>query len=241
MKKLLVAAGAATAALSAAPAYAVDHPSFRFCEAGYVNRNVDLDETSQTSEFTAALNADDGSGFRAACTLELLLGIFVHGEFTQADIDFQAVVDDGLGTDEFNSDVTNQSLRIGAGLALDIPLLPISAYGQASYTQEQFDAGSFVDETTGAVENVEQDDSGFDLEVGARAVLLNRIDGGVFVRYTDIGAIEVPNSSSDILEAEEDVRFGAQAALRVIGPAWATVRYEAGDVDTIFVGGRIAF
>ncbi len=239
MLKIFAPAAAATLALVAAgPAAAFDHPSFRYCEAGYVNQSVDFNEETTSGSALDQLNADSGSGFRGACVLELLFGLFVHGEYTQTDIDFSAVATDP--NDGFNEGGETASLRLGAGLALDVPVLPISVYGQASYTQVEFDAGSVVDDTTMAVENFESDDSGFDVEVGARAVFLNRIEGGAFVRYTDVGAIKRVGSLDDI-ENDEDIRAGAQAAVRVVGPVWGTVRYETGDVDTVMVGGRISF
>ena len=240
MKRLLACAASGAALFAAAPAFAANHPSFRYCEAGYINQQVDFDETATAGSVAAALEADSGSGFRAACAFELLMGLYLHGEYQQADIDFDAVFTDGVDTDQFSSDVNSSSLRIGAGFAFDIPLVPVTPYGQVSYTQVEFDADSVVSETVGAVEGFEEDDSGFDIEAGVRTIIMNRFDLGAFGRYSDVGSLSAGTTFDDI-ENDEDFRYGAQAAVRVIGPFWGSLRYEGGDVDTLFVGGRVAF
>ncbi|MEL6364178.1 MAG: outer membrane beta-barrel protein, partial [Pseudomonadota bacterium] len=194
MKTILASAAAAAAFIGQAAAF--DHPSFRYCEAGYVNQNVDFETETTAGATLSQLEADSGSGFRAACVFEVLFGLYAHGEYTDADVDFSALAADPA--DQFNEDGNVASLRLGVGLALDAPIIPVSIYGQASYTQVEFDAGTVIDDTTMAVENFESDDSGFDLEIGARAVLLNRIEGGAFVRYTDVGAVGAVSSLEDI-------------------------------------------
>ncbi len=234
---------AASAAFAFGGSAAADDPSFRYCEAGYVNQDVGLSGESSTANFTAALSSDAGSGFRGACTLALLGGLFVHGEYSQAEFDVDAALSGNI-QGALEGGVDTSALRIGGGLAVDIPFLALGGYGQVSYTHVEYD-GDLTEVVTAAqaaaaTAVIDTDDSGFDLEVGARGLVFENLDLGGFIRYTSVGALKVPANFAEV-ENDDDILVGAQAALRVLGPVWVTGRYELGETDSLFVGVRAAF
>lgn len=214
-------------------------PSFRYCEAGYLNRDVGLDGNASTGNLQAAFSTDDGTGFNGACKLELLMGFYVLGEYEQASFDFDAAFS-GDVEEAFTSNVDSSTLRVGAGASIDVPFMPVTAYGQLAFTQVDFegDVASIIADAGAAA--FDQDETGFDVEVGARAVVFDRLDLGAYLRYSDIGSVRIPQDFSDI-QTDDDIRIGGQAAYNLIGPLWGTVRYETGDTDSLFVGARVAF
>lgn len=244
MKTTAIAAATTATVLALSPTVAhADNPSFRYCEGGYVNQDVGFDGETDVGDLTAAFETDSGSGFRGACVFELLAGVYLHGEYTQSDFDFEGVVGGDTDVSEaFASEAELATLRLGAGLAVPLPVVPITAYGQASYTNTSFDGnfGSLASEDLVGDGDFDGDQNGYDIEVGGRALLLERLDLGAFLRYTDVGAVSVPETIEDI-EDDEDLRAGVTAAFRVFGPAWLSARYEEGDVDTLFAGLRVAF
>lgn len=207
-------------------------PSFRYCEAGYVNLSTSESTSFSDGLTSASFEVDDTSGASLACKFELLSGFFVHGEYQQASADWEAIFDGDI-EETFRDDLTAKRLRFGAGLALDVPFLPFTAYGQVSYTN---DTGDFEIEG----EEFDLDADGFDLEVGGRGVVSDRFDLGAYIRYADAGSISTTDSLGD-LESDGEVALGLQGAVKVVGPLWATARFQAAEVNEVFVGARVGF
>lgn len=236
-----------------------DSPSFRNCEAGYNYETVDAGilVAPPADGRSYSIDADSGDGIRAACQFELLFGFYLHGEYREANVDLDVDVTSAFGeTASASFDLDTQVWRLGAGYALDLPM-NLSIYGQAAYTETDFDANRIVvpfpDDTEELIsENLFAGSSGFDAEVGARWMATDRLEVGGFVRYTDVGSpdfvpVGVQNpinetGGGDGLRTTEDWRGGANAAFNIFGPAWVSARYEfAGDVDALFAGLRVAF
>ena len=239
MRLSMLAATTAAILFNAPSAEARDKPSFRYCEGGYVNSDIGLDGDASTSNIAAAFNTDDGTGFNAACRFKLIMGLYLHGEYEQASFDFDAAFS-GNVTEAFSADIDTKTFRAGAGLAIDVPFMPATAYGQLSFTQTDFSGGLDRFVSTAGIAAFDETQDGYDVELGLRGVIAERIDLAGFVRYTDLGALSVPDSFEE-LRADDDILIGGQAAYNLIGPLWATVRYETGDSDRLFVGARIAF
>lgn len=224
-----------------------ENPSFRYCEAGWNYESVDAGFAFQPiPALDGGVETDNGGGFRVACVAEITSGIFLHGEYREADVDLKVDLrlDDEFAADVFNMDTT--SWRIGAGYALDLPYR-VSVYGAAAFARTEFDPEDFVTILPSGAAQLQLDDasvkeSGFDLEAGARWLVTERVELGGFVRYADNGALRFPETGPlNLLRTDEDWRGGVSAAFNVTGPAWISTRYEfGGDVDALFAGLRLA-
>ncbi len=248
---VLAALGAAGAALAGAAA-AHAEPSSRYCEAGYAHG--DVDESAQvTVGLLGALlvSADGGGGLRAGCVVPVHGGLYVHGDVRQYELD--GLIADGfpgpiLG-DDSQRDATAREWRAGVGYAVDVSST-MAAYGQAAFMRsDYYDDFEATGLTLFEIDNPGARD-GVSLEAGLRWLATPRLELAGYGRWDSEGAFgfdsRPPETCCDlpgtlVYEDGSDLRGGASAAFRVAGPLWMVGGYEVGDIDSGFLGARVAF
>jgi opacity protein-like surface antigen len=158
-----VIAAAVIAALCA-PAWAADGPRYTFVGAGYIHTEVDDDGT---------LGDDpDGDGYRFGGSLAVTNIFHVFAGYSDSDLDV-----DAFG---FSIDVDYSVLSVGGGLNYAVSDT-VDLVGQLAYVDAELD----VD--IPGFGSASEDESGYGIAAGARAMITEvfEVNGGI--SYVDLG------------------------------------------------------
>ncbi|MEM8770238.1 MAG: hypothetical protein AAGD92_01190 [Pseudomonadota bacterium] len=246
LKTALATAGAVAGILSVVHA---GEPSFRYCEAGYARGFVDETASVQFGLLGGiSVLAGDGGGGQAACKWRAFDNFFIHGAFRQVELDGVSFPSAPLVG--FNEDgLTAREWRIGAGYILNLPG-GFAGYGQAAFMRSDY-YGDLNDLEPLIATGDASARNGISLEAGLRYLFLNRLEISGYGRWDSEGGygfegVTPPDIIADapgtlVFDRGDDFRGGGQAALRVVGPFWATASYEFGDIDAVFAGVRASF
>lgn len=210
---------------------------------------MDFDQSSASTGLDGAVRAlgtETGRGVRVAGGVDLLVGLFVDGEFTfsSPNVDANLLLNGDDIREAFDAD--SRSWRLSAGYKFELIDI-VAAYGQVGYTRRTFDPDTIALETPGGeasfnVADLEAKEGGLEAELGLRAEVLPRLELTGALRFTEAGILNIP-STSDItsLDFDEGVFGQVGAIISAFGPAAVRVTYEMGDTQTAFIGLRAQF
>jgi len=231
-------------------------PSFRYCEGGYNLERFSVQESARasrvigtTGQVVLSSEYDDGNGFQLGCKLEVFKGFYAFGDYSEASLGglVQSTVG-GVPAEEGDlTDAHATRWRVGAGYSYVIAP-GVAAYAQVGAGSLSFNPGG------GVILGGAGGGGGFfparatqrlsvDGEVGVRWAIVPRIEVGAFVRYDGAGGVRAvrPLFLSVSVAREDEFRGGGTIAVRIAGPIWISGRYEIGQTDRAFIGGRVAF
>lgn len=230
-----------------------EEPSFRYCEAGlnYERFSAEVQDNSSGGTTIVSGTYNDGLGYQFDCKIRVFDRLFLSGGYSQAAPDSSlsytsTLSGAGVTFPIEDSDVTRWRAAIGYFHTL-VPGLAL--YGQAGLGRMRFEPGGEVisscpsPECGASFPPPAAKSTAFDGEVGARWTVASWVEIGVFGRYDGAGGVRatLPRERTVYVEAEGEFRGGGTVAVKVAGPVWLSARYETGNTDRAFVGGRVAF
>jgi len=242
----------------ASTAQAGDSPSFRYCEAGYNLERFSAQDSAKinrvvSSRLTFTGELDDGAGFKAGCKFAFFKRLYLFGDYSHASPDERAgsifVGSTGapsVDIQEF-TETSFSRWRVGFGYSHQLTA-DIAAYAQVGAGHANYDSDGEIGFASsggggGSINPSPTRRLSVDAEIGARWLLIQRIEIGAFTRYDGAGGFRARNALLFALtgDLDDEIRGGPTAAIRVAGPVWISGRYEFGRTDRAFIGGRVAF
>jgi hypothetical protein len=192
-------------------------PSFNFIEANFHRVNVD-----DADEFSFS----GSDGWQIGGAVHLWQGMYVFGEYSQADQDLDFELDDDFFTGDFDL------VRWRAGLGYAMPFDDmLTLYGQVSWDRTEFN-----DLTVNGVNVGSDEDDGLGAEIGVVAALAPQFQLQGWVRYTSVGEIDVAGGGLD-----NDYLVGAEVRWFVTQNFALQAGYEWGEISTWNAGLRFGF
>jgi len=153
--------------------------SYTYLELDYIN--LDIDEVGDSGSVLDDL--DNGSGWGADGSIELSPNWFAFGKYsvTKADASF---VDDFNQFFRSNTDIN----RMDVGVGFHTPVNTKTDFVlRGAYTDIDADGFNFGGTGNSSVDDLDEDSSdGYFVDAGVRSQLLDKLEGSVGVRYTDL-------------------------------------------------------
>jgi len=160
-------------------ANAADDLSYTYLELDYINLNID--EVGDSGSVLDDL--DNGGGWGVRGSIALAPSWFAFGQYSVTDSD--ASFFDDLNQ-YFNSDTDINRLDLGVGYHSPINS-KTDLVIRGAYTDIDTDGFNFGGSASNSIEDLGKDSSdGFFLDAGVRSQLMDKVEGSLGVRYTDL-------------------------------------------------------
>lgn len=192
MKQKILSAAILAACATPFSAVAAQDISYRYIEAEYIVQDVDLYEDDDAFD-NIIEDVDDGDGFKIGASFSFANNLFVFGNYAQTKADFTFIDDTGALIPE-NTDVKTLQLGLGyfAPINMNMDFVVRAAYMDVDY--DEFATGATdqditdPDTTFGDVwDDLNEDSSdGYFVDAGVRAQVIDWLELGGGIRYTDL-------------------------------------------------------
>lgn len=185
---------AAVLAACAAPlsAFAAETISYNYVEADYVVLDVDMYEDDDALN-NIIEDVDDGDGFSIGASYAFTNNLFIFGNYSQTQADFTFINDTAA---RVPSDTDVKTLQVGLGyfapINANMDFVVRAAYMDVdndnfSFGQTDQDIGDNDTTLRDALDDLNEDTSdGYFADVGVRAQVIDWLELGGGVRYTDL-------------------------------------------------------
>lgn len=243
-------AAAAAAAMAAGVGSAAGAIDFTYVEAGVAWEDVDASRTIANG----AATTDAGLGGRVAGGLDLLLGFYVDGEagWSRPDVDATSATGGAASTGSADGELS--TWRLSGGYKMEVADL-VALYGQLGYVRRSVSIDDISVSVPGhatTFADLDGDVGGYEVEAGVRAEVFPRLELTGAVRYSDVGALEIPLSPNVFVTIPEETTFTAlDFEESVVGEAgflfdlWGPIAlrgtYAFGEENAAFLGLRSQF
>lgn len=191
-RKLLSTALLAASAALPVSAFAAQDISYRYVEVEYVVQDVDMYEDDDAFD-NIIEDVDDGDGFKIGASFSFTNNLFIFGNYAQTSADFTFLNDTG-GVIPRDTDV--KTLQVGLGyfapISTNVDFVVRAAYmdvdlDEFSLGQTDQDIGDDDTDFSDAWNDLNEDTSdGYFADVGVRAQVIEWLELGGGVRYTDL-------------------------------------------------------
>lgn len=192
MNRKILSAAVFAACTTPFAASAAENISYNYIEAEYVVQDVDMYEDDDA--FNNIIDdVDDGDGFKIGASFAFTNNLFVFGNYAQTKADF-TFINDNAAVVPADTDVKTLQLGLGyfAPINANMDFVVRAAYMDVDYDEFSFgqtDQDIGDDDTTigDAWDDLNEDSSdGYFADVGVRAQLIDWLELGGGIRYTDL-------------------------------------------------------
>lgn len=219
-----------------ATSFAVEKLSYTYGEIDYITQDVDLFEDDDAFD-NILEDINDGDGFRIHAQYEFprnqwVNNVYIFGNYSNTHAEFTFTNDTGM---EIQEDEDIKTMSIGLGyhmpIANNMDFVTQVAYqdvdfGDIAFGQNETDIDDF-DDVGDAIDDLDEDSTdGFFIDAGVRSQVVNWMEAGAGLRYTD-------------LDTGDDFSIFANALFEINPNMGVNVAAEFGDnVDIFRVGFR---
>lgn len=199
-----------------AASFAAKDVSYTYVEVDYLVQNIDFYEDDQFDDIIDEV--DNGDGFKVEASYAFTDTFFVFGNYSNTESDFTFEDDTGLVVPQ-GEDI--KTMKLGAGFLIpihrDLDFVGRAAYmdmdiGELTLGAEENPTGD-LDELGDAIADLNDDDTdGFSIDAGVRGQVVEWLEAGGGLRYTDLGEDDDVSLYGSVL-FEINQNFGINVAL----------------------------
>jgi opacity protein-like surface antigen len=190
MNRKILSAAVLAACTAPFSAFAANNISYNYIEAEYVVLDVDMYEDDDAFD-NIIEDADDGDGFRIGGSYAFTNNLFIFGNYSQTKADFTFIGDTNL---RVPADTDIKTLQVGLGyftpINANLDFVVRAAYMDVDYDEfslGQTDQDIGDDSVRDAWDDLNEDTSdGYFVDAGVRAQVIDWLELGGGVRYTDL-------------------------------------------------------
>jgi opacity protein-like surface antigen len=206
-------------ALAALPfsASAAEGISYSYFEVDYIVQDVDMYEDDDAFD-NIIEDVDDGDGFKIGASFAFTNNLFIFGNYAQTKADFTFINDTGAVIPQ---DTDVKTLQVGLGyfapITNNVDFVVRAAYMDVDL--DEFSLGAtdqdIGDDSLGdAWDDLNEDTSdGYFADVGVRAQVLNWLEVGGGVRYTDLDSGDDVSAFGNVLfEINQNIGINLSAS-----------------------------
>jgi opacity protein-like surface antigen len=192
MNRKTLSAAVLAACATPLSVFAAETISYNYIEAEYVVQDVDMYEDDDA--FNNIIDdVDDGDGFKIGASFAFTNNLFIFGNYAQTQADF-TFINDTAAVVPADTDVKTLQLGLGyfAPINANTDFVVRAAYMDVDYDEFSFgqtDQDIGDDDTTigDAWDDLNEDTSdGFFVDAGVRAQVIDWLELGGGIRYTDL-------------------------------------------------------
>ena len=198
---------ATLAVLAPATALAAEGLSYTYVEVDYIN--LDIDEVGDSGNLLG--NFDNGGGWAGRGAFEFAPNWFVFGQYSVTDSDVNFIDDQNQF---FRSDTDINRLDVGVGFHTPLNNRADMVF-RGAYTDVDTDGFNFGASNNTAINDLKEDSSdGFFIDASLRSQLMDRLEGSIGLRYTDLEKIDDLSLIGNLLyefSPNLGVNFGLEA------------------------------